>query len=128
MPHADHGVGVDLPEPELHVLQHDVGSTGGDQIDRLAIILIRLDPASRKLAGDLVALDNEIAAIDRRHLGEAHLRALANEDLGTIVGVARPGAVEIEGNGGAGHGKRRAHKQRRKRGIPIAGISSVFPQ
>ena len=46
---------------------------------------------------------------DLRHLGEAHLRALANEDLGTIVGVARPGTVEIEGNGGAGHNNRRAH-------------------
>jgi hypothetical protein len=32
--HPEHGMGVDFPEAELDILQHDVGSTGRDQIDR----------------------------------------------------------------------------------------------
>src|SRR6478672_9546155 len=57
--HPDHIVGIELAQAELHALQHDVGGAGSDKVDGLAVILPRLDPAARKLAGDLVALDDE---------------------------------------------------------------------
>ena len=56
---AQNGVGIDLPEIELNVLQHDVGRTCRDQIDVLTVVLADLDPAPRVLSSDLVTIDDE---------------------------------------------------------------------
>ena len=50
-------VGIQFLQAELNARKHDIGCTGRNQVDIRSVILPRLDPASRKLTDDLVAVD-----------------------------------------------------------------------
>src|SRR3984885_14577969 len=90
-------VGIQFLQAELNARKHDVGCTGRNQVDVRSVILPRLDPASRKLTDDLVAIDDEASANDGRHFGEAELSSLAHELFCALIGIAGPRAAQLDG-------------------------------
>ncbi|HTF75256.1 MAG TPA: hypothetical protein VK620_13140 [Bradyrhizobium sp.] len=96
-------VGIQLLQAELNARQHDIGRAGRNQVDIHAVILPGFDPASRELADDLIAVDDEATTINVGHFGEAELSSLAGEHFCALIGIAGPRAVQIKGIRTASH-------------------------
>jgi HAMP domain-containing protein len=92
----DDAVGIELLQAELHGREHDVASAGGEQIDVRTVVLARLDPAASEFSGDLVAIDHEAAAIGVGHVGKGETSAITDKHLVALLGIRRPGAVEVQ--------------------------------
>src|SRR4249919_1157949 len=74
-------VGVINPEAELYSFQRDIGRAGGDEVQHVAIFLLRHDGAGSDFASYSVLLINEAAALHVSVLSEREVAGRATKYL-----------------------------------------------